>query len=84
MAMKIRKTIRFHQANDSFVLSHINKRVEAGADFSTVIKELLLQMVTLIEYRETLTRQTTRQTTCQTQPPEEDSDFLDPFADLMK
>lgn len=48
-AERIRKTIAFDPFNDAFVLNYINCRVEVGESFSSVVKELLLQMITLIE-----------------------------------
>lgn len=48
-AERIRKTIVFDPFNDSFALNYINCRIETGESFSSVVKELVLQMITLIE-----------------------------------
>lgn len=48
-AERIRKTIVFDPFNDAFSLNYINCRVDAGESFSSVVKELVLQMITLIE-----------------------------------
>ena len=84
---RIRKTIVFDPVNDAFVLSYINCRVEAGESFSSVIKELVLQMITLIElapthYQNTL--QTDCQSTLQTENPAQNTDKVEsPFANLL-
>ncbi len=57
-AERIRKTIAFDPFNDAFVLDYINCRVEAGESFSSVIKELLLQIITLIELAPTFCHNT--------------------------
>lgn len=84
---KIRKTIPFHIYNDAFILDHINERVVAGEDFSAVVKQLLTMIITLLTFFPALKNFMTSDggmTLCHTLCMTEDSDFLDPFADLMK
>lgn len=50
---RLRKTITFDLTKDRFSLKHINKRIEAGESFNSIIKELVLQQITLLELAST-------------------------------
>jgi len=88
---KIRKTIPFHIHNDAFVLDYINERVEAGEDFSAVVKQLLTMMITLLTFFPPLLNllangggMSQGMTQGMTQLPDENPDFANPFAELTK
>lgn len=89
-AERIRKTIVFDPANDAFALNYINCRVEDGESFSSVVKELVLQMITLIELAPTHlahcqnTLQTDCQNTLQTENPAQNTGKVEsPFDTLL-
>ncbi len=85
-AERIRKTIAFDPFNDAFVLNYINCRVEAGESFSSVIKELLLQMITLIELAPGFCQQrvTTEHNTLLTKKPAQNTGKVEsPFDNLL-
>lgn len=86
-AKRIRKTIVFDPVNDVFALTYINRRVEVGESFSSVVKELVLQMITLIELAPTHC-QNTPLTHCQNtpltpDPVETDAKLESPFESLL-
>lgn len=69
-AKRLRKTIAFDPINDRYTLDYIETRMETGASFSAVVKELLLQQITLLQLapahldsRDCQTRVVTSQTT---------------------
>ena len=47
----IRKTLTFHRENDATILDYIEAEVGRGKDFTAVVRELLLQMITLHQFR---------------------------------
>lgn len=85
---RIRKTIPFDPTRDALILDYINKRVRGGECFASIVKELLLKQIALIQlastYVENTVDHTTPQTEDRTTSQTKDSDFSDPFADLMK
>ncbi len=84
---RIRKTIAFDPANDRTLLDYIETKVKTGATFSSVIKELALQQITLLQLAELhLAKQDcqTRVVTSQTRVVTEEKDELDSvFDDFM-
>lgn len=83
---RIRKTIAFDPENDRTLLDYIETRMKAGATFSSVVKELLLQQITLLQLAELhlaeqdcLTRVVTRQTRVVTEQKDELDSVFDDF-----
>lgn len=83
-SLRIRKTIPFDPVGDALILDYINERVRAGESFTSVVKELLLRQITLIQLAPTYIESTMGQTTPQTSQTTPQTDKLaNPFDSLL-
>ncbi len=84
---RIRKTVVFDPVNDRYSLDYIEARMAAGESFNSIIKELVLQQITLLQlapgHLGLEGSQTTGMTNQTTGMTEGGSKLQDPFGSFM-